>query len=105
MFLCLYFIRLSPYPQEAQEAHQQGSGAGPEGLTESRGGHSSHPETYKVSHSVYTLLGNLLMEVGPELLAVVASTHEVALAAAMTIIGSSIQGPVTVTLAWDCGEY
>ena len=33
--------------------------------------------------------------------AVVAATHQVSLAAPVTIISSSIQRPVTITLAWD----
>ena len=44
---------------------------------------------------------DLLVEVCSELLAVVAATHQVTLAAPVTIISSSIQRPVTVTLAWD----
>jgi len=43
----------------------------------------------------------LLVEVCPELLAVVAATHQVSLASPVTVISSSIQRPVTITLAWD----
>ena len=43
----------------------------------------------------------LLVEVCPELLAVVAPTHQVSLAAPVTIIGSSVQRAVTVALACD----
>jgi len=45
----------------------------------------------------------LLMEVCSELLAVVAAAHEVALTSAVTIVSSSVQGPVTVTLAVSAG--
>jgi len=45
----------------------------------------------------------LLVEVCPELLAVVAPTHQVSLAAPVTIIGSSVQRTVTVALAVAAG--
>jgi len=45
----------------------------------------------------------LLVEVCSELLAVVAATHQVSLAAPVTIISSSIQRTVTVTLAVAAG--
>ena len=44
------------------------------------------------------------MEVCAKLLAVVAATHQVSLTGAVTIIGSSVQRSITVTLTYDLTE-
>ena len=47
----------------------------------------------------------LLMEVGPELLTVVAATPQVPPAALVTVVGPAVQGAVTVTLAQTTGLF